>query len=49
MEGGLPPRTDKLAAGCWASTVIADQASASNAAVVRIDVKSRSPSQVADA
>ena len=39
----IQQRTDKLAAGCWASTVIADQASASNAALVRIDIKRRDP------
>jgi hypothetical protein len=36
-------RLDKLAAGCWASTVIADHASSSNAALVRIDIKRRDP------
>jgi hypothetical protein len=39
----IQERTDKLAAGCWASTVIADQASPSNAALVRIDIKRRDP------
>ena len=39
----IQQRTDKLAAGCWASTVIADQASASNSALVRIDIKRRDP------
>jgi hypothetical protein len=36
-------RADKLAAGCWAHTVIADRASTSNAALVRIDIKRRDP------
>jgi hypothetical protein len=36
-------RSEKLAAGCWASAVIADQASASNSALVRIDIKRRDP------
>jgi hypothetical protein len=39
----IQQRADKLAAGCWASTVVADQASASNAAFVRIDIKRRDP------
>jgi hypothetical protein len=39
----IQTRLDKLAAGCWASTVVADQASASNAALVRIDIKRRDP------
>jgi hypothetical protein len=39
----IQTRLDKLAAGCWASTVIADQASASNSALVRIDIKRRDP------
>jgi hypothetical protein len=39
----IQQRTDKLAAGCWASAVIANQASTSNAAFVRIDVKRRDP------
>ena len=39
----IQQRADKLAAGCWASTVIADQASASNSALVRIDIKRRDP------
>jgi hypothetical protein len=41
--GDIQERADKLAAGCWASTVIADQASASNSALVRIDIKRRDP------
>jgi hypothetical protein len=36
-------RADKIAAGCWASSVIADQASPSNSALVRIDIKRRDP------
>lgn len=39
----LQERADKLAAGCWAHTVIADQASPSNSALVRIDIKRRDP------
>ena len=39
----IQQRTDKLAAGCWASTVIADRASPSNSALVRIDIKRRDP------
>ena len=34
---------DKLAAGCWASTVTVDQATTSNSALVRIDIKRRDP------
>src|SRR5690348_13179556 len=36
-------RADKIAAACWASAVVADQASASNSALVRIDIKRRDP------
>src|SRR5215468_5575580 len=36
-------RADKIAAACWASAVVADQASASNSAMVRIDIKRRDP------
>ena len=39
----IQQRADKLAAGCWANTVIADQASPSNSALVRIDIKRRDP------
>ena len=39
----IQDRADKIAAGCWASTVIADTASPSNAALVRIDIKRRDP------
>ena len=39
----IQERADKIAAGCWASTVIADQANSSNAALVRIDIKRRDP------
>jgi hypothetical protein len=39
----IQDRADKLAAGCWASTVIADQAGPSNSALVRIDIKRRDP------
>ncbi len=34
-------RLDTIAAACWAATVLADQASASNAALIRIDIKRR--------
>ena len=39
----IQDRADKIAAACWASTVIADQASPSNSALVRIDIKRRDP------
>ena len=39
----IQEHADKLAAGCWASSVIADAASASNSALVRIDIKRRDP------
>ena len=39
----IQQRLDKLAAGCWADTVLADRASASNSALVRIDIKRRDP------
>ena len=39
----IQDRADKLAAGCWADTVIADRASTSNSALVRIDIKRRDP------
>jgi hypothetical protein len=39
----IQDRADKIAAACWASTVIADQASDSNSALVRIDIKRRDP------
>jgi hypothetical protein len=39
----IQDRADKIAAGCWAHTVIADQASPSNSALVRIDIKRRDP------
>jgi hypothetical protein len=39
----IQQRLDKLAAGCWADSVLADRASASNAALVRIDIKRRDP------
>jgi hypothetical protein len=39
----IQDRADKIAAACWASTVIADQASGSNSALVRIDIKRRDP------
>ena len=39
----IQDRADKLAAGCWANTVIADQANPSNSALVRIDIKRRDP------
>jgi hypothetical protein len=36
-------RAEEIAAACWASAVIADLASASNSALVRIDIKRRDP------
>jgi hypothetical protein len=36
-------RADKIAAACWATSVIADTGSASNSALVRIDIKRRDP------
>jgi hypothetical protein len=39
----LQDRADKIAAACWASSVIADRASNSNSALVRIDIKRRDP------
>jgi hypothetical protein len=36
-------RTDKIAAACWATAVVAEVASASNSALVRIDIKRRDP------
>jgi hypothetical protein len=39
----IQDRADKLAAGCWAISVIAELASASNSALVRIDIKRRDP------
>jgi hypothetical protein len=39
----LQQRADKIAAGCWADSVIADRANLSNAALVRIDIKRRDP------
>jgi hypothetical protein len=39
----IQDRTDKIAAACWANTIIADQANASNSAIVRIDIKRRDP------
>jgi hypothetical protein len=39
----IQDRADKIAAACWANTVIADQASNSNSALVRIDIKRRDP------
>ena len=37
----IQSRTDKIAVACWADTVIADAASESNAAFVRLDIKRR--------
>jgi hypothetical protein len=37
----IQQRADKIASGCWADTVIADRASASNSALVRLDIKRR--------
>ena len=39
----LLKRADKIAAGCWASTATPVQASSSNSALVRIDIKRRDP------
>lgn len=39
----IQERAEKIAAGCWANSVIADQASTSNSALVRIDIKRRDP------
>jgi len=39
----LQQHLDKLAAGCWATTVTATQASPGNAALVRVDIKRRDP------
>ena len=39
----IAARLDKIAAACWATSVIADQASASNSALLRIDIKRRDP------
>ena len=36
-------RTEEIAAACWATAVVADIASASNSALVRIDIKRRDP------
>ena len=36
-------RLDQIAAACWATSVVADQASASNSALLRIDIKRRDP------
>jgi hypothetical protein len=36
-------RTEEIAAACWATAVVADVASASNSALVRIDIKRRDP------
>jgi len=36
-------RLDKIAAACWATAVIADQANPSNSALIRIDIKRRDP------
>lgn len=35
--------TERIAAACWASSVIADAAKAANSALVRIDIKRRDP------
>ena len=36
-------RAEEIAAACWATAVVADLASASNSALVRIDIKRRDP------
>jgi hypothetical protein len=39
----IQERTGEIAAACWATAVVADVASASNSALVRIDIKRRDP------
>jgi hypothetical protein len=39
----ITDRLDKIAAACWATSVVADQANPSNAALLRIDIKRRDP------
>ena len=39
----IQDRTEEIAAACWATAVVADIASASNSALVRIDIKRRDP------
>ena len=39
----IQDRAEEIAAACWASAVVADLASASNSALVRIDIKRRDP------
>jgi hypothetical protein len=39
----IQERTGEIAAACWATAVVADIASASNSALVRIDIKRRDP------
>jgi hypothetical protein len=39
----IQDRLDKIAAACWATAVIADQANPSNSALIRIDIKRRDP------
>lgn len=39
----LQDRADKIAAACWADSVIADQAKPGNSALVRLDIKRRDP------
>jgi hypothetical protein len=36
-------RADKIAAACWATSVVADQARALNSALLRVDIKRRDP------
>jgi hypothetical protein len=39
----ITDRLDKIAAACWATSVVADQANPSNSALLRIDIKRRDP------
>jgi hypothetical protein len=41
--GDVQEQAEEIAAACWASAVVADQATASNSALVRIDIKRRDP------
>jgi hypothetical protein len=36
-------KTDEIAVACWATAIVADQASTSNSALLRIDIKRRDP------
>ena len=39
----IQDRLEKIAAACWATAVIADQAKTSNSALLRVDIKRRDP------